>query len=136
MKKHLEVVGALIVEKGRVFAAKRGESRYPYVAHKYELVGGKIEAGESPEAALVREVREELGADIRILRPYALVRHEYPDFTITLHVYRCAFLTEYKNTEHESLRWLSLCDLREEEWAPADAPVVRALREGKLSYSD
>lgn len=65
MKKHLQVVGAILLKDGKVLAAKRGESKYAYVAHKYEFVGGKIEPGETPEDALVREVKEELCADIR-----------------------------------------------------------------------
>ena len=77
MKKHLEVVGAVIVREGKVLAAKRGESKYPYVAHKYEFVGGKIEAGESPAQALVREVKEELRADIRVLRPFLTVSYTH-----------------------------------------------------------
>lgn len=83
MKKHLEVVGAVIVREGRVLAAKRGESKFAYVAHKYEFAGGKIEPGESRESALVREIKEELCADIRILRPFLTLEHEYPDFSIT-----------------------------------------------------
>ena len=68
MKKHLEVVGAVFVQKGRVLAAKRGESKYAYVAHKYEFAGGKIEAGETPEEALVRELAEELRTKARVVR--------------------------------------------------------------------
>ena len=60
MKKHLEVVGAVVIEDGRVLAAKRGESKYPYVAHKYEFAGGKIEPGEEREAA-----RDQRGAACR-----------------------------------------------------------------------
>ncbi len=128
MKKHLEVVGAVIVREGKVLAAKRGESKYPYVAHKYEFVGGKIEAGESPAQALVREVKEELRADIRVLRPFLTMEHEYPDFTITLHTFLCEFLSGFSNTEHESLEWLPLGSLDAVQWAPADAPAVEKLK--------
>lgn len=129
MKKHLEVVGAVVVEGGKVLAAKRGASKYEYVAHKYEFVGGKIESGESAEQALVREVKEELCADIRILRPFLTLDHEYPDFTITLHTFLCEFLSAFRNTEHEALLWLPLSELNAEEWAPADAPAVEKLKE-------
>lgn len=128
MKKHLEVVGAVIVREGKVLAAKRGESKYPYVAHKYEFVGGKIEAGESPAQALVREVKEELRADIRVLRPFLTMEHEYPDFTITLHTFLCKLLSDVHNTEHEALVWMPLSALDAAEWAPADAPAVEALK--------
>ena len=123
MKKHLEVVGAVFVQKGRVLAAKRGESKYAYVAHKYEFAGGKIEPGESPEQALVRD------ADIRIIQPFMTLEHEYPDFTITLYTFLCEFVSEFRNTEHETLAWLPLSELNAEEWAPADAPAVEKLKE-------
>ena len=129
MKKHLEVVGAVVIEDGRVLAAKRGESKYPYVAHKYEFAGGKIEPGEEKEAALIREIKEELRADIRILRPFLTLEHEYPDFTITLYTFLCEFLSGFTCTEHEALRFLSADELHEEEWAPADVPAVQKLKE-------
>ena len=116
MKKHLEVVGAVFVQKGRVLAAKRGESKYAYVAHKYEFAGGKIEPGESPEQAL-------------IIQPFMTLEHEYPDFTITLYTFLCEFVSEFRNTEHETLAWLPLSELNAEEWAPADAPAVEKLKE-------
>ena len=128
MKKHLEVVGAVIVREGRVLAAKRGESKFAYVAHKYEFAGGKIEPGESRESALVREIKEELCADIRILRPFLTLEHEYPDFSITLYTFLCEFTSEFYNTEHESLEWLPLCSLDAAQWAPADAPAVEELK--------
>lgn len=133
MKKHLEVVGAVIVREGRVLAAKRGKSKYAYVAHKYEFAGGKIEPGEGKEEALVREIKEELCADIRILRPFLTLEHEYPDFTITLYTFLCEFTSEFCNTEHESLEWLPLCSLDAAQWAPADAPAVEELK--KLAES-
>ena len=129
MKKHLEVVGAVLIKDGKVLAAKRGESKYAYVAHKYEFVGGKIEAGETPEEALVREVKEELRADIRVLAHFLDMTHEYPDFSITLRTYLCEFLSGFQSTEHEVLRFLSADELKEEEWAPADVPALVKLRE-------
>lgn len=129
MKKHLQVVGAILLKDGKVLAAKRGESKYAYVAHKYEFVGGKIEPGETPEDALVREVKEELCADIRVCSHFLDMTHEYPDFSITLHTYLCEFLSGFQSTEHEALRFLSAEELREEEWAPADVPALEKLRQ-------
>lgn len=128
MKKHLQVVGAVLLKGNKVLAAKRGESKYAYVAHKYEFVGGKIEAGETPEEALVREVKEELCADIRVCSHFLDMTHEYPDFCITLHTYLCEFLTDFHCTEHEALRFLAADELKEEEWAPADVPALVKLR--------
>ena len=128
MKKHLEVVGAVFVQKGRVLAAKRGESKYAYVAHKYEFAGGKIEPGESPEQALVREIKEELCADIRIIQPFMTLEHEYPDFTITLYVCLCRRLSDYKLKEHVRVVPLSSSELDPADWAPADAHTVSKIR--------
>lgn len=128
MKKHLQVVGAVVLEEGCVLAAKRGESTYAYVAHKYEFAGGKIEAGETPEEALVRELAEELRTKARVVREFMTVTHEYPDFIITLHTYLCELLSPFYRTEHEQLAWLPLASLDAAQWAPADAPVVEALR--------
>lgn len=128
MKKHLNVVGGIFIENGRVLAAMRGESKYAYVAHKYEFVGGKIEEGESPEEALCRELREEMGADIEVLSHYMTVSHEYPDFTVTLRTYLCRFQSGFSVLEHERADYLSAAELDEKTWAPADAPIVRRLK--------
>ena len=128
MKKHLKVVGAVFLRDGKVLAARRGESKYAYVAHKYEFAGGKIEPGEAAEAALVREIKEELCADIRVISPFMKLEYEYPDFMITLHTFRCEFLSDFHATEHEALVWLPVSQLNAEEWAPADAPAVEKLK--------
>ena len=127
--KKLHVVGAAIIEGDRVLAAKRGESRYEYVAHKYEFVGGKEEEGESEEEAVVREVREELGAEIEVTGYLLRTEHVYPDFSIELSVYLCRLLSGYRSKEHEALVWMPLSALDAQAWAPADAPVVEKLKE-------
>lgn len=130
MKKHMDVVGGVIFRDGCVLAAKRGEAKYAYVAHKYEFAGGKIEKGETPEEALVREFMEELGAAVRVTGHFMTVEHEYPDFTITLRTYECVFESSFTCLEHESLDWIPVERLNPETWAPADAPVVeKILRE-------
>ena len=128
MKKHLNVVGGIFLENGRVLAAMRGESKYAYVSHKYEFVGGKIEEGEAPEEALCRELREEMGAEIEVLSHYMTLTHEYPDFIVTLRTYRCRFLGGFNLYEHERADFLSAAELDENNWAPADAPIVRRLK--------
>ena len=126
--KKLHVVGAAIVEGGKVLAAKRGESKYKYVAHKYEFVGGKVEEGENETEALVREVREELGAEIEVTGHFIRIGHTYTDFEIELSVYFCKLLSGYRITEHESLCWMPVAELNANEWAPADAPAVEKLK--------
>lgn len=129
MKKHLQVVGAVFLKDGEILAARRGNSKFAYVAHKYEFAGGKIEEGESPEQALVREIREELCADVRVDDPFLSLDYEYPDFSISLQLFYCTFLSPFQITEHESLNWLPIKELDEEEWAPADIPAVRKLKD-------
>ena len=128
MKKYLQVVAAVVVREGKVLAAKRGDSRYPYVAHKYEFVGGKVEAGGTEEQALARGLIEERGGRDRGGGAFAFVTHEYPDFIVTLRTYRCEFLSDFCNTEHESLEWMPIALLDPAAWAPADAPVVQKLK--------
>ena len=87
MKKHVKVAAALLFDNGKIFATKRGDSPYPYVAHKYEFPGGKIEEGERGEDAVIRELKEELDLDVTVNGLYACHTFEYPDFIITLSVY-------------------------------------------------
>ena len=128
MKKHIQVAGALLFCNGKIFATKRGASPYPYVAHKYEFPGGKIEAGERGEEAVKRELREELDLEVEVGGLYACHTFEYPDFIITLSIYECVALSDFVLKEHESYAWIAPKDLKEEEWAPADADILSSLR--------
>ena len=127
-KKHVKVAAALLFDKGKIFAAKRGASPYPYIAHKYEFPGGKIEAGESGEEAVKRELLEELDLRVKVGGLYACQTFEYPDFIITLSVYECEMLSEFILKEHESYAWIAPADLKEEEWAPADADIIGTIK--------
>ncbi|MBQ4443068.1 MAG: (deoxy)nucleoside triphosphate pyrophosphohydrolase [Clostridia bacterium] len=122
--KTLSVVGAIFIHNGCIFAARRGESHYAYVAHRYEFVGGKQEAGESLADALRRELREEMALDAEVVAPYMSVHHDYPDFSIDLHTFLCRMRGDYRLLEHESAAWLPVATLDPAEWAPADAPIV------------
>lgn len=127
MKKHIKVAAALLFENGRLFAAKRGESPYPYIAHKYEFPGGKIEEGEAEEETVRRELKEELDLDVKVGGLFAKTTFEYPDFVITLSLYECEMLSDFRLKEHESFRWVSPSELDASEWAPADADMVESL---------
>ena len=127
-KKHIKVAAALLFNNGKIFATKRGDSPYPYVAHKFEFPGGKIEAGERGEDAVKRELKEELDLDVEVGGLYACHTFEYPDFIITLSVYECEMRSEFILKEHESYAWIAPANLKEEEWAPADADIVGSLR--------
>ena len=128
MKKHVKVAAALLFNNGRIFATKRGDSPYPYVAHKYEFPGGKIEEGERGEDAMKRELKEELDLDVTVGGLYASHTFEYPDFIITLFVYECEQCSDFILKEHESYAWIAPKDLKEEEWAPADADILGSLK--------
>lgn len=127
-RKLLQVVGAVFIKNGAVFAAMRGASKYTYIANKYEFPGGKIEDGESPQEALKRELREEMDLDAVIGRHYMTAEHMYPDFDIVLQIYLCEMKSDFNLREHVSFRWLSAEELQPEMWAPADAPIVEQLK--------
>ena len=128
MKKHIQVAAALLFENGKIFATRRGDSPYAYVAHKYEFPGGKIETGESGEEAVKRELREELDLEVSVGGLYACHTFEYPDFIITLSLFECEMLSTFALKEHESYAWISPKDLKKEEWAPADADILSGLK--------
>ena len=91
--KHHEVVAAIIQRGDEFLCLQRGPSKYDYIAQKWEFPGGKVEAGETQEAALAREIQEELGLVIQVNAPLLTVEHEYADFRIILHGLRCSALT-------------------------------------------
>ncbi len=126
--KHVEVAAALIFEKGKVFAVRRGVSPYPYLAYKFEFAGGKIEKGERGEDAVKRELKEELSLDIEVENLFSVTNFTYPDFSITLHLYECKMLSGFTLNEHEEYAFFSPEELKTDEWAPADAEVIGTIK--------
>lgn len=121
------IVGAAIISAGRVLACAR--ARPPQLAGRWELPGGKVEAGESEIAALARECREELGVRIEVGER---VGEDVPlaGGWAVLRVY-AAILTDGDQPqplEHAELRWLGAAELDSVPWLPADAPILTALR--------
>lgn len=119
--------GALVDGQGRVLIAQRHAD-----AHQgglWEFPGGKLEAGEDSESALVRELREELGVDIRVHRPLIRIAHTYPDRDIVLHVHRVDdWVGEPQGQEGQPLEWVASEQLSTYPMPAADRPVVTALR--------
>ena len=124
-RKHIKVVAAVIRNGGRVFATQRGYGPYK---DWWEFPGGKIEPGETPEMALVREIKEELNTEISADRFLTTVEYDYPEFHLSMDCFWC-HIREGSLTllEHEAARWLPIDDLRQVNWLPADILVVEAI---------
>ena len=121
--KQIEVVGAVIVADGKVLCARRGPGGA--TGGLWEFPGGKVEPGETREAALVREIREELGCEIAVGECVTTTLHEYDALTVSLTTYWCELISGAPTaTEHEALRWFAPGDLSTVAWAPADVPAV------------
>ena len=124
--KQIEVVAAIIHDKeGRIFATQRG---YGEFKDYWEFPGGKMEKGESPEEALMREICEELETKIAIERLVTTVEYDYPTFHLTMHCYWCHIVSESLTLkEHEASRWLSIDELYAVNWLPADLCILPSL---------
>lgn len=123
--KTIEVVAAIIVQDGRVLVTQRG---YGDGAGKWEFPGGKIEAGENPQQALQREIREELKVDIAVQEYLMTVEHDYPSFHLTMHCYMSRLLQGSPQlTEHIAMAWVEANDLPHVDWLPADWAIVQPL---------
>ena len=121
-RKCIEVVAAVIRRGDRIFATQRG---YGPWKDWWEFPGGKMEPGETPQAALEREIREELDAEIRVGGLLKTVEWDYPAFHLTLHCYWCSPASdELHLLEHEAARWLSTGELSSVRWLPADEQLL------------
>ena len=122
MKTIEEVVAAIIIKEGKVFATQRG---YGDWKGWWEFPGGKIEPGEEPRAALVREIKEELDADISVGDLLETVEWDYPSFHLTMHCYICLLNSESMHlNEHEASAWLTKETLNSVQWLPADLALL------------
>lgn len=120
--KTIEVVAAIIVKDNQVFATQRG---YGEFQGWWEFPGGKMEAGESPQEALKREIREELDAEIDVKELLETVEWDYPNFHLTMHCFICALMSESMHlNEHEAAAWLSPDTLKSVKWLPADEGLL------------
>ncbi len=123
--KRIEVVAAIIRKGDKIFATQRGYGEWK---DWWEFPGGKMEVGETPEEALVREIREELSAEIMVDKFFCTVEYDYPQFHLTMHCYICSLLTESLHlNEHEAARWLKNNELDSVKWLPADKIIVEQL---------
>ena len=116
--KTIEVGAAIIIKDGHVFATQRGYGEWQ---GWWEFPGGKMEAGESPQEALRREIKEELDADVSVGELLETVEWDYPNFHLTMHCFLCNLLSESLHlNEHEAAAWLTYATLKSVKWLPAD----------------
>jgi 8-oxo-dGTP diphosphatase len=123
------VVAAVIREGERVLLSQRKAGTH--LAGAWEFPGGKVEAGEDPRAALVRELREELGVEAVVGAPLEVVFHRYPEKSVLLLFFACTLAPTSPAPaalEVAAIRWVATRELREEDFPPADVGLVRALR--------
>ena len=124
--KKIEVVAAILHRDGAYFATQRGYGEFEGM---WEFPGGKIEPSESREAALKREIMEELGVDIAIENLLCTTEYDYPSFHLTMHCYLCSIASgEIELREHKSALWLTSDKLEDVAWLPADKEVIDKLK--------
>ncbi len=132
--KRIEVVAAVIFDElGRIFATQRGYGEWK---DWWEFPGGKIEAGETPQQALRREIREELDAEIEVGELLRTIDYDYPSFHLTMHCFKCRLKEQspmtneqssYTLLEHEAAKWLAPNELQSVNWLPADEDLIEEL---------
>lgn len=125
-KRTVEVVAALLVRGEKFLICRRPENKPR--ALLWEFVGGKVEAGESKQEALVRECREELGITVRVGEVFCEAEHTYPDIRIRLTLFSCTTEDEPKLLEHSDMRWISPAEIPDYSFCPADGEILRRLQ--------
>lgn len=129
--KNIEVVAAIIQKDNKILATKRGYGEYQ---NMWEFPGGKIEAGETKESALIREIKEELDAEITIDQFVITVEYTYPNFHLVMHCYFCTLVNgDFNLLEHNEARWLDIDDIWSVDWLQADIDVINKILEIKNS---
>ena len=127
----LIVAAAVVIADGRVLLTRRAEGQH--LAGLWEFPGGKLEAGESPEEAVVRECREECGIDVSVERILDVTHHRYPEKEVLLLFYRCALVAgEVRHLAVADHIWVTPDALDEYPLPPADVGVVRAIQSLRL----
>lgn len=120
--KTIEVVAAIIRHGDKVFATQRG---YGEFEGGWEFPGGKMEPGETPPQALIREIKEELDTEIEVGELIETVEYDYPKFHLTMHCFMCTVKSGHLVLkEHEAAKWLTKDTLDSVDWLPADEGII------------
>lgn len=131
--KQVTVSGAVILRTNpetnqkEIFATQRGYGDYK---DGWEIPGGKLEPGETPEECIVREIREELATEVRAERILGVVDYDYPSFHLTMHCILCTIVSgKLQLLEHEAAKWVNKETLRSVDWLPADRLILDRIEE-------
>ena len=126
--KTIRVVAAVIRKDDRIFATQRG---YGEFKDGWEFPGGKIEPGETPQQALVSEIREELETEIRVGDLIDTIEYDYPTFHLSMDCFWCEIVEgSLELKEHEAAKWLDRESLYTVDWLPADVGLIEKIRKG------
>ena len=125
--KTIEVVAAIIRHGDKVFATQRG---YGEFEGGWEFPGGKMEPGETPPQALIREIKEELDTEIEVGELIETVEYDYPKFHLTMHCFMCTVKSGHLVLkEHEAAKWLTKNTLDSVDWLPADEGIIDKIKQ-------
>ena len=125
--KTINVVAAIIIKDNKIFATQRG---YGEFKDGWEFPGGKVEQGEAPENAIVREIKEELDTVIEVKEYFDTVEYDYPNFQLSMKCYICTVVSgKLELLEHEAAKWLDKDSLDSVAWLPADLGLVDKLKD-------
>ena len=131
--KQVTVSGAVILRTNpetnqkEIFATQRGYGDYK---DGWEIPGGKLEPGETPEECIVREIREELATEVRAERILGVVDYDYSTFHLTMHCILCTIVSgKLQLLEHEAAKWVNKETLRSVDWLPADRLILDKIEE-------
>ena len=130
--KKIEVSSAIIIKGTEIFITQRG---YDEFKDKWEFPGGKLEKGESPEDCIVREIKEELDADIRIIKYLSTIEYSYPTFHLIMHNFICELKSSHMSLlEHEAAKFVDVNELDSIDFLPADKLVLEDIKKAIESH--
>ena len=128
--KTIKVVAAIIVKDEKAFATQRGHGK---LKGGWEFPGGKIEENETPQQALVREIKEELNTEIKVGPLFDVVEHNYSDFHLVMQCFICSLVQgNLELLEHQDAKWVSKSTIDTLDWLPADFGLIEKLKQSEF----